>query len=75
MARIAEITDPALLDFVKRGGRLSPANWPRLGTRIVLEPGKLPENTLERERFAFSEAATVYEFTVDSIVAGQKLAG
>lgn len=66
---------PALLDFVKRGGRLSPMNWPRLGTRIVLEPSKLPEITLERERFAFSEAATVYEFTVDSIVAGQAWKG
>ena len=57
--------------FVKGGGRLSPNNWPRLGTRLILESDRPPEITVERERFAFSEAATVYEFTVDSIVAGQ----
>ncbi len=62
---------PALLAFVKQGRRLSPSNWPRLGTRLTLEPGRAPEITVERDRFAFSEAATIYEFTVDSIVAGQ----
>jgi hypothetical protein len=56
---------------VQQGRRLSPANWPRLGTRLTLEPGKPPAITVERDRFAFSEAATIYEFTVDSIVAGQ----
>lgn len=66
---------PALPAFVKRGGRLSPANWPRLGTRLILEPGQLPEIVVERERFAFSEAATIYEFAVDSIVAGQSFTG
>jgi hypothetical protein len=62
---------PSLLAFVKQGRRLSPSNWPRLGTRLTLEPGRVPEITVERDRFAFSEAATIYEFTVDSIVAGQ----
>jgi hypothetical protein len=63
---------PALERFVKQGGRLSPGNWPRLGTRLTLAPGEPPQITFSRERFAFSEAATIYEFTIDSIVAGQQ---
>jgi hypothetical protein len=68
-------THPDVASLLARGGRLSPQSWPRLGTHVVLPPGGPPEVALERERFAFSEAATVYEFTAEAIVAGQRSAG
>lgn len=66
---------PALESYVQQAGRLSPLNWPRLGTQLTMLLDQPPSIRLERDRYAFSEAATIYEFTVDSIVAGQRFVG
>lgn len=50
------------------GNRLAPAMWPRLGANLTVADG-LPSFEWHRERFSLSEAATYYEFTVDSLVA------
>ena len=48
--------------------RLAPMMWPRLGANLTPVDG-VPNFEWHRERFSLSEAATYYEFTVDSLVA------
>jgi hypothetical protein len=55
----------------KPGGpqnRLAPMMWPRLGANLTTANG-VPDFEWRRERFSLAEAATYYEFTVDSLVA------
>jgi hypothetical protein len=43
--------------------------FPRLGAKLEREEdGKFPTVKWDRETFAFSEAATYFEFAVDSLV-------
>lgn len=42
--------------------------FPRLGAHIQLTSNGQPEVVYEREKFAFSEAVTYLEFTVDSLI-------
>ena len=48
--------------------RLAPMMWPRLGANLKTADG-VPGFEWHRDRFSLSEAATYYEFTVDSLVA------
>ena len=49
-------------------GRMRVMQFPRLGARLEREDGKPPEVRWDRETFGFSEAATYFEFAVDSLV-------
>jgi hypothetical protein len=42
--------------------------FPRLGAHLVQEADGSPRVVFDREEFTFSEAATYYEFAVDSLV-------
>ena len=57
---------PELLEGLM--GRIRVMQFPRLGVRMEREEGKPPEVQWDRETFAFSEAATYFEFAVDSLV-------
>ena len=57
---------PELLEGLM--GRIRVMQFPRLGARMEREEGKPPEVQWDRETFAFSEAATYFEFAVDSLV-------
>ncbi|MGI8552935.1 MAG: hypothetical protein ACR2PL_19430 [Dehalococcoidia bacterium] len=48
--------------------RLAPLMWPRLGANLSVSEG-VPSFDWHRDRFGLAEAATYYEFTVDSLVA------
>ena len=49
-------------------GRMRVMMFPRLGAKLEREEGKAPEVKWDRKAFAFSEAATYFEFAVDSLV-------
>ena len=57
---------PELLEGMM--GRVILMQFPRLGARMERKEGEPPEVQWDRETFAFSEAATYFEFAVDSLV-------
>ncbi|MDO8614124.1 MAG: hypothetical protein Q7T33_00110 [Dehalococcoidia bacterium] len=42
--------------------------FPRLGVRLIQDSQGRPELIYDRDKFIFSEAATYFEFAVDSLV-------
>jgi len=42
--------------------------FPRLGAHLVVNSDGLPEVVYDREKFAFSEAITYWEFAVDNLL-------
>jgi len=57
---------PELLEGMM--GRMRVMMFPRLGARLEAQEGGLPKLEWDRERFAFSEAVTYFEFAVDQLV-------
>ncbi len=57
---------PELLEGMM--GRVILMQFPRLGARMERKEGEPPEVQWDRETFAFSEAATYFEFAVDQLV-------
>ena len=57
---------PELLEGMM--GRMRVVMFPRLGARLEPQGGGQPRLEWDRERFAFSEAVTYFEFAVDQLV-------
>jgi hypothetical protein len=57
---------PELLEGMM--GRMRIMMFPRLGARLEPQEAGLPKLEWDRERFAFSEAVTYFEFAVDQLV-------